>query len=420
MKMKKRIAMLVAMVMVLGSLLVAPMTVQAADVEFNNFRLEVESGELVWDGDVLRFTNRSSDVPVLIPYEINDLRAGDQIRVSVRISQELLDAFNAGWALLTHGDGCNWTGFGVSVANDNVSGDEELVYYDVECRGWWGPGPSDHWPNPGETDGVPHTNVINLQFTLTATEIAILQGPSGAIHVQLQVSDNAEVRVPATLTADWYVVNIEMLNRTPELVGNVTDEPEIIDEPEYIPAEEPEYIPAEEPEYVPYVPYVPYVSAPIIEPEPIMGILGWVSPFADITVASSNFSAIRFVTYHDLFAEPLPANFNPNGFMTRGMFVHALWRIVGEPPVGFAHSFVDVAAADAGAVSWAVAMGIVVGANNNEFRPGELITVRQAETMLNRFSSYFNGFGWHVGTNRTEATRDQVANMLYELYNVSW
>jgi len=65
-------------------------------------------------------------------------------------------------------------------------------------------------------------------------------------------------------------------------------------------------------------------------------------------------------------------------------------------------------------------MGIVVGANNNEFRPGELITVRQAETMLNRFSSYFNGFGWHVGTNRTEATRDQVANMLYELYNVSW
>ena len=85
--------------------------------------------------------------------------------------------------------------------------------------------------------------------------------------------------------------------------------------------------------------------------------------------------------------------FNPNGNMTRGMLVTALYRIEGAPDVtGTQNIFTDVAENMwyADALKWAYANGIVLGYGNNLFGPEDPITFEQLATIFARYAGYID------------------------------
>lgn len=89
--------------------------------------------------------------------------------------------------------------------------------------------------------------------------------------------------------------------------------------------------------------------------------------------------------------------FNPDGTMTRGMFVTVLGRMAGVAPEEFPTAMISNLFSDvdpneyyAPYVFWAVRNGIVNGMGNGTFAPNSDITREQMSTMLVRYASNYN------------------------------
>lgn len=95
---------------------------------------------------------------------------------------------------------------------------------------------------------------------------------------------------------------------------------------------------------------------------------------------------IAYCAAREIFKGVSDTKFNPNGTMTRAMFVTVLYRMAGSPAAARAN-FRDVAAGAwyADAVSWASANGIVKGYGDDRFGPNDLVTRAQMCTLLKRF-----------------------------------
>ena len=95
---------------------------------------------------------------------------------------------------------------------------------------------------------------------------------------------------------------------------------------------------------------------------------------------------IAYCAAREIFKGVSDTRFNPNGTMTRAMFVTVLYRMAGSPAAQRVN-FRDVAAGAwyADAVSWASANGIVKGYGDNRFGPNDLVTRAQMCTLLKRF-----------------------------------
>ena len=105
--------------------------------------------------------------------------------------------------------------------------------------------------------------------------------------------------------------------------------------------------------------------------------------------------AIATVVEAGLFNGIDENTFDPDGGMTRAMFVTVLYRLSGkldgEAVTGTA-TFADVAADAwyAQAVSWAVAAGITQGYDSAHFGPDDLVTREQMCVFMVRFLTYMD------------------------------
>ncbi len=98
---------------------------------------------------------------------------------------------------------------------------------------------------------------------------------------------------------------------------------------------------------------------------------------------------ILFAAEREIFRGTGGGKFEPNGTMTRAMFVTVLWRIAGSPAAGSA-AFDDVAADAwyADAVAWGAANDIVKGYGNGRFGPNDLVTREQMCALIVRYLDY--------------------------------
>ena len=95
---------------------------------------------------------------------------------------------------------------------------------------------------------------------------------------------------------------------------------------------------------------------------------------------------IAYCAARGIFNGVSGTQFQPNGTMTRAMFVTVLYRMAGSPAAG-KPGFSDVpdGAWYADAVAWASANGIVKGLGSNRFGPNALVTRAQMCTLLMRY-----------------------------------
>ncbi|MEG2001007.1 MAG: S-layer homology domain-containing protein, partial [Evtepia sp.] len=99
---------------------------------------------------------------------------------------------------------------------------------------------------------------------------------------------------------------------------------------------------------------------------------------------------IRFSAARHLFEGVGNHLFDPNGSMTRGMFVTVLHRMVGCPAPKAASDFKDVPKGIwyEKAVAWASENGIVEGYSNDMFAPDDLTTREQMCALFARYLRY--------------------------------
>ena len=100
-------------------------------------------------------------------------------------------------------------------------------------------------------------------------------------------------------------------------------------------------------------------------------------------------SDILFAAEREIFRGVGGGRFDPNGTMTRAMFVTVLWRIAGSPAAG-SSAFDDVAANAwyADAVAWGASNEIIKGYGNGRFGPNDLVTREQMCALIVRYLSY--------------------------------
>ena len=118
--------------------------------------------------------------------------------------------------------------------------------------------------------------------------------------------------------------------------------------------------------------------------------------FGENTIAFTDTEAhwakdsVQFAAMREIFRGVSAARFDPDGKMTRAMFVTVLYRLAGSPAVEGTSGFADVAADAwyADAVTFAKQNGLVAGVSATMFAPDDNITREQMATLLHRFLTY--------------------------------
>ena len=112
--------------------------------------------------------------------------------------------------------------------------------------------------------------------------------------------------------------------------------------------------------------------------------------------------------------------FDPDGDMTRAMFITILYRAEGQPQTNNALKFDDVAenAYYANAVSWASENGIIAGVSDTEFVPEQNITREEMAAVMSRYADYKGMHTDSQGDLTVFADANAVSGWARE--NVSW
>ena len=126
----------------------------------------------------------------------------------------------------------------------------------------------------------------------------------------------------------------------------------------------------------------------------------WNNPFDDVDEDDWYYDDVKDAVEKNLFKGTSNKTFNPNGNITRGMFVTVLYRAEGEPEVNKSIPFVDVATDSyyANAVIWAKQNGIVKGISETEFAPDANIIREQIAAIMFRYAKK-KGYDVSVGEN---------------------
>ncbi|TJX68366.1 hypothetical protein E8P77_02670 [Soehngenia saccharolytica] len=115
--------------------------------------------------------------------------------------------------------------------------------------------------------------------------------------------------------------------------------------------------------------------------------------FEDVKSNSWYYEPVNFVASRDIFKGIDEKKFDPNGTLTRAMFVTALARLDGAELEGYSNiKFKDVNENSwyENAVEWAVFNGIVKGYDETTFGPNDEITREQMAVILDRYLNYKN------------------------------
>jgi len=133
------------------------------------------------------------------------------------------------------------------------------------------------------------------------------------------------------------------------------------------------------------------------------------NPFVDVREGSWYFDAVQYSHINGFFSGTGENTFNPEGTMTRGMFVTVLGRMAGVDQAAYMgqSTFSDVAvdAYYAPFAAWASKHGIAAGVGNGKFDPEGLVTREQMAVL---FVGYFEKFGvdFDTGANITTVPAD--------------
>lgn len=113
-------------------------------------------------------------------------------------------------------------------------------------------------------------------------------------------------------------------------------------------------------------------------------------PFADVSDTEEEQAAITYVYDKGLMNGTSDTTFEPETETSRAMLITILHRLDGQPAPENRSDFADVPAGEwySDAVGWAVEKGIVVGFEDNTFRPEELLTKEHLTTILYRYADY--------------------------------
>ncbi len=115
----------------------------------------------------------------------------------------------------------------------------------------------------------------------------------------------------------------------------------------------------------------------------------WENPFGDVKKSDWFYNAVAEVASKGIVTGISDTAYEPNGTLTRAMFVTMLHRYAGEPVVNFAMPYTDIGENwYTEAVRWASSTGVVKGFDNNSFRPDDSITREQAAAMLQRYAEF--------------------------------
>ncbi len=119
--------------------------------------------------------------------------------------------------------------------------------------------------------------------------------------------------------------------------------------------------------------------------------LPWVNPYSDIPADAAYLDALAFVCENGLFIGESATLFNPDGTMTRAMFVTVLGRMagVGDEFAG-EHDFADVLPDEwyTPYVGWAKFAGITNGDGTGNFGVNDALTIEEAIVFLARYRAH--------------------------------
>ena len=122
-------------------------------------------------------------------------------------------------------------------------------------------------------------------------------------------------------------------------------------------------------------------------------IAEWKNPFTDVADDDYDIKAIEYVYENGLFKGVSDTEFNPDGNMTRAMFVTVLARLDGVDVSAYTtSSFTDCEAIGdwdfAPYVEWAAQNKIVLGYGDGKFGPNDPVTQEQAAVIIARYARY--------------------------------
>lgn len=149
------------------------------------------------------------------------------------------------------------------------------------------------------------------------------------------------------------------------------------------------------------------------------------NPFADVKSGSWYEAAVLYARANGFFDGTSATTFEPDGPMTRAMFVTVLGRMAGVEAADYAGAtdFIDVAEGTwyAPFVKWAARYGITTGTGNGKFLPDGRIT---REEMAVFFVRYFETFDAMPKADTTVTTKpadlDEVSSWAQEAVGKLW
>ena len=116
-----------------------------------------------------------------------------------------------------------------------------------------------------------------------------------------------------------------------------------------------------------------------------------IDQFEDVPEGSWFYDAAKYVAERGWFRGVSATQFDPNGKMTRAMFITIISRMEGIDEDDYPTSgFADIADGQwyTAAVAWGAKNGVVLGVGQNRYAPDDILTREQMVTMLYRYSSF--------------------------------
>ncbi|MBO7666874.1 MAG: S-layer homology domain-containing protein, partial [Firmicutes bacterium] len=114
------------------------------------------------------------------------------------------------------------------------------------------------------------------------------------------------------------------------------------------------------------------------------------APFTDVDISQWYHDGVDYAIENKLMNGVAAKRFDPNGSLTRAMFVTIIYRLEGEPSVSGANAYSDVVSGSwyDRAVKWASDKGIVNGYSSTVFGPEDEITREQMAAVMMRYAQY--------------------------------
>jgi len=112
--------------------------------------------------------------------------------------------------------------------------------------------------------------------------------------------------------------------------------------------------------------------------------------FKDVHKDAWYYTAVNYVSQHNLMNGTGDMMFEPNGNMTRAMFVTILYNLEGRPETLGKNTFTDVPSGEwyTAPITWAKESGIVAGYGDGTFGCMDNVTQEQIAVMLKNYAAF--------------------------------